>query len=125
MEMESKSIDNHPETVSANQQPLSPPVQSNRKSIIVLLVIIGFLVFGIGGYLIGSTVNRVSPNSNNFDQYNTQTPTTVTQSPQPTNNVNALGQTTFSYLENQNDTYIKATIDLNDPVVEYPNSQLR
>src|SRR3989344_152871 len=118
MELAGKDVDNVPERAGADISP-------NRKPITVVLIILVFLLCGMAGYFVGRSVNRPSSQEMNRGQNNTPLPSAVVQPSQPMTIVNTLGQTTYSYLENQNDIYIKTTIVLNNPIAEYPNSKLR
>ncbi|OGY24621.1 MAG: hypothetical protein A2Y57_01795 [Candidatus Woykebacteria bacterium RBG_13_40_7b] len=109
------------------EQPVTPPIKPDRKLLIIFLILLGFLAFGIIGYFLGLRANRtlvVQPEIGN-NQQNTPTPNATIQPSQSANDVDALGQTTFSFLETANDTFIKTTIDLYSPLVEYQNSKLR
>lgn len=92
--VEQTSSDNSPQVNQSQQEyPSSSPSSPTRKTLIVAGVLLGFVLFGVGGYLLG--VQRGRKTSKEERTVSSQSPTTVLSSTLSTTPANQSGTTTW------------------------------
>ena len=107
-----------------NSSPFIPPQSTRKRATVVVLVILGFLVFGLTGYFIGVSVNPLSFNQKEATPPgNSPTSNPTAQPTPPPDATPSLGQTTVSFLETPSEIYLKTSTDLFDKILEFPNNK--